>query len=160
MYCNYSKDRFNNEITFITPSWADIPEGNVSLLPKGDWNLKPTEAVWCIRPTNIHEEVVIPDKPGYLSLLEVLGRSEFEYQIMIKDGLQPQQAREVLPLCTKSELIMTGFASDWRYLLDLRLFGKTGKPHPDMFNLMQKAEVTMKKAGIWHDIMDKPSKFE
>ena len=26
-YCNYSKDKFNNEITFIIPSWLNLPEG-------------------------------------------------------------------------------------------------------------------------------------
>ena len=41
-----------------------------------------------------------------------------------------------------------------------RLFGKTGKPHPDMENLMLKAQEVMQEAGIWEDIMSKPSKFE
>lgn len=27
---------------------------------------------------------------------------------------------------------MTGFESDWKHFFDLRLYGKTGKPHPDM----------------------------
>ena len=26
-YCNYSKDKFDNEITFIKPCWLNIPEG-------------------------------------------------------------------------------------------------------------------------------------
>lgn len=26
-YCNYSKDKFNKECTFIIPCWLDIPEG-------------------------------------------------------------------------------------------------------------------------------------
>ena len=71
-----------------------------------------------------------------------------------------KQARDVLPNATKTELIMTGFASDWRHVMDLRLFGKTGAPHPDMIDLMQKAQKAMQEAGIWEDIMSKPSKFE
>jgi hypothetical protein len=55
---------------------------------------------------------------------------------------------------------MTGFASDYRHLFDLRLFGKTGAPHPDMLDLMRKAQKSMQEAGIWEDIMSKPSKFE
>ena len=27
MYCNYSKDKFGNEITFIIPNWLDLQEG-------------------------------------------------------------------------------------------------------------------------------------
>lgn len=37
---------------------------------------------------------------------------------------------------------------------------KTGKVHPDMLDLMQKAQKSMQEAGIWEDIMSKPSKFE
>jgi hypothetical protein len=55
---------------------------------------------------------------------------------------------------------MTGFASDWKHVLDLRLFEKTGAVHPDMLNLMQKAKKAMQEADIWEDIMSKPSKFE
>ncbi len=35
-YCNYSKSKFNNEITCIIPCWTDIPEGDYGsrLLPK------------------------------------------------------------------------------------------------------------------------------
>ena len=60
---------------------------------------------------------------------------------------------------TKTELVITGFASDWRHVFDLRLFEKTGKVAPDMLYLMQKAQKAMQEAGIWEDIMSKPSKF-
>jgi hypothetical protein len=55
---------------------------------------------------------------------------------------------------------MTGFSSDWKHVLDLRLFEKTGKVAPDMKDLMRKAQKAMQEAGIWNDIMSKPSKFE
>jgi thymidylate synthase (FAD) len=79
---------------------------------------------------------------------------------LLQKGYTPQQARDVLPNATKTELIMTGFASDWKHVLDLRLFEKTGAVHPDMLNLMQKAKKAMQEADIWEDIMSKPSKFE
>jgi hypothetical protein len=44
--------------------------------------------------------------------------------------------------------------------MDLRLFGRTGTPHPDMVALMQKAQKAMQEAGIWEDIMKYPSKFD
>lgn len=86
--------------------------------------------------------------------------AEYEYFKMLKYQATPQLARDVLPNATKTELIITGFSSDWRFLMDLRLFEKTGKVHPDMLDLMQKAQKTMQEAGIWEDIMSKPSKFE
>ena len=42
----------------------------------------------------------------------------------------PQQARAVLPNALKTELVMTGFVSDWKHFFDLRAIGTTGQPHP------------------------------
>lgn len=64
----------------------------------------------------------------------------------LKEDLSPQQAREVLPLCTKSELIMTGFEDDWKRFLDVRLEGTTGKPHPDMVELAKMIKDELEKA--------------
>ena len=60
------------------------------------------------------------------------------YNNLLEAGLPPQAAREVLPLCTKSELVMTGFTADWVDFLDKRLLSKTGNPHPDMVELSKK----------------------
>ena len=130
-YINYSKERHGGEITFIIPSW-DYKYNDNQFDGAEDWNPY-TTALW---------------------------KAESSYFEMIDDGCTPQQARDVLPNATKTELIMTGFASDWRHVMDLRLFGKTGAPHPDMVNLMEKAQKAMQEAGIWEDIMSKPSKFE
>lgn len=40
----------------------------------------------------------------------------------------PQEARAVLPNALKTELIMTGFASDWQHFFELR---DNSKAHPD-----------------------------
>lgn len=93
-------------------------------------------------------------------LLDAYEYAEKMYFKLLKYGCTPQQARDVLPNATKTELIMSGFSSDWRHILDLRLFEKTGKVAPDMLDLMQKAQKSMQEAGIWEDIMSKPSKFE
>ena len=49
-----------------------------------------------------------------------LARAEEAYLGLINTGWQPQQARNVLPLATKCEMIMTGFASDWKHFCSLR----------------------------------------
>lgn len=54
---------------------------------------------------------------------------------------------------------MTGFASDWKHFFDLRLFGKTGKPHPDMLLLAEKAMKVLEENELWDYIMSFPSKF-
>ena len=124
-YCNYSKNKFGNEITFIKPSWEKGAAFDV-----------------------------------HLHLYNSLFASQVAYFDLLDNGATPQQARDVLPNATKTEIVMTGFASDWKYLFDLRLFGKTGAPHPDMVDLMEKAKAEAEKNGIWDDIMSYPSKFE
>ena len=78
----------------------------------------------------------------------------------LNKGYKAEEARYFLINGTKTEIIITAFASDWRHMLDLRYFEKTGKVSPDMKNLMQKAQKVMQEVGIWKDIMNKPSKFE
>lgn len=57
---------------------------------------------------------------GSINLVDALSQCELSYLSMINKGLKPQQAREVLPLCTKTELVMTGFAEDWEGFFELR----------------------------------------
>lgn len=137
-YCNYSKGKYGEEITYIIPLHLSKDE----LSSYGEYHVK--------------DRAKTPES----SFKSVLNNSELCYLELIKGGWKAEQARQVLPLATKTELIMTGFASDWRYLLNLRLFNKTGKSHPDMINLMEKLRFEALEAGIWHDIMKYPSKFK
>lgn len=67
----------------------------------------------------------------------VLEDAENNYLIAIKGGLKPQEAREILPLCTKSEIIMTSFESDWKHFFKLRC---DKAAHPDMQIIANKAK--------------------
>lgn len=73
-YCNYSKDKFDNEVTFIDPCWD-------------------------IRGSNY---------------IDYLHEAENGYFRMLKNGWTSQQARSVLPLGIKSELISCGFEDAWK----------------------------------------------
>jgi thymidylate synthase (FAD) len=53
---------------------------------------------------------------------------EDTYMMAIESGLKAQEARELLPLCTKTELVMTGFVSDWEHFFKLRCHSTA---HPD-----------------------------
>ena len=65
---------------------------------------------------------------------DVYERIERCYKNLIANGMKPQMARDILPLALKTELVITGFVSDWKYLFNLRtsIIAETGKPHPDM----------------------------
>lgn len=128
-YCNYSKNKFDNEITYIIPHWLKINEETHIDTPRF---IDKTYGIKNIIQAGITE----PKDIDFISSLLI---AEQVYLSMLagdmRIGRSPQQAREVLPLCTKSELIMTGFEDDWERFLDVRLEGTTGKPHPDMVEL-------------------------
>ena len=106
-YCNYSKNKFNNELAFIIPSWIEMEEGRIT-----------TDSFGC--PTIVNEETY--------DFLSGLGASERSYFRLINREWTPQQARQVLPNALKTELIMTGFISDWGHFFELRC---DQSAHPD-----------------------------
>lgn len=92
-YCNYSKDKFGNELTFIQPSWYN--------------------------------------RLGYTQQVDFdtfLEHCEEEYLEYIRQDWRPQEARQILPNALKTELVMTGFESDWEHFFELRC---SKAAHPD-----------------------------
>lgn len=140
-YCNYSKDKFGGEVTFYIPSWLDLEEGSY------DWNTYFGDWRWI--------DITSPIKDQFVANCFY---NEKQYLELIKQGWQPQQAREVLPLCTATEIIHTAFASDWKHFFDLRYFGTTGKPHPNMVELSTLMKKEAEECGIWNDIHNIKSK--
>lgn len=76
-------------------------------------------------------------KPSWWSKLGTTHKQDFElfmehceseYLEFIEQGWKPQEARQVLPNALKTELIMTGFESDWEHFFELRC---SHKAHPD-----------------------------
>ena len=111
-YCNYSKGKFNNELTFIIPCWMDIPEGNIDL-----GNYDKTSARY--NDGNVYS---IDTKPPYVGVnfIRSLCEVESSYLSIVRNGWKPEQARNILPLCLKTELYMCGFAEDWKKFFELR----------------------------------------
>ena len=100
-YNNYSKNKFNNELTFIKPCWTNIPEGNY-----GDiFNPK---------------EPDITLAPNEYAFIDILREIEKYYIGLTNNGWKAEQARNVLPLSLKTELYMCGFAEDWEQFFKLR----------------------------------------
>lgn len=119
-YCNYSKDKFGNELTFIQPCWLD----DMRLKLYGPYH------------------TVIRDKSLESIFIASLNNAEKDYIDLIDLGWKPQEARAVLPNSLKTELVVTGFVSDWNHFFDLRARGTTGAPHPQAKEL---AEPLMKE---------------
>lgn len=132
-YCNYNKDKFNNELTFIKPTWLDIPTGDYTYWD-GDWcdidNMK----------------IQLPSDNGIAdNFLWCLNNAGMQYRLLINKGLKPQEARAVLPNATKTELVMTGFESDWEHFFELRC---SGAAHPDAKKLADELKSLMNVKNI------------
>lgn len=90
-YCNYSKDKFGNEVTFVIPNWCNsLVEGS-----KQEYS-----------PFEINDDEV--------EFMNALQNAQNSYLSLLKMGWTPQQARSVLPLGVKSELISCGFEDAWK----------------------------------------------
>ena len=100
-YCNYSKDKFGNELTFVFPIWMD----EELLKSYGEYHT--------IDRSHTVESIFIAG----------LNNAEKDYLALINLGWKAQEARTILPNSLKTELVMTGFVSDWNHFFELRCPG-------------------------------------
>jgi thymidylate synthase (FAD) len=110
-YCNYSRTKYGSELTFIIPSWMD------TIIDKSQYSYD----------THI-EEWQSSEDANTSNFLQSLAWSEKNYLILLSNGWTAQQARSVLPNALKTELVMTGFVSDWEHFFKLRCHSTA---HPD-----------------------------
>lgn len=115
-YCNYSKEKFQG-VTYILPKWCT----NVNIR---DYENNPK---------------LMYNANGILTDIEInflcgLYDNEIRYLKLLEDGWVSQQARAVLPNALKTELVMTGFISDWEHFFKLR---DAGSAHPQARELAQ-----------------------
>lgn len=115
-YCNYSKDKFGNEISINIPEWVRALS---------------VEEPAQIDFLELAKKVTESQADDYENWLFANLAAERAYMNLIALGRKPQEARAILPLDTNTELIHTAFVSDWKHFFDLRAKGTTGAPHPD-----------------------------
>lgn len=90
-YCNYSKDKFGNEITVIDPS----------VMFKVD-------------------SIETIEKQKYQFWKEAMDKAENSYFYLLDLGATAQEARSVLPNSLKTEIIMTARNNEWFHFFELR----------------------------------------
>ena len=118
-YCNYSKEKFGNEITINLPEFINYDEN--SLVNKDLYT-------YCDIIANKENEAPYTNMSIVDYWLFANLACEFSYLNMIKLGAKPQEARSILPSDLNTEIIQTALVSDWKHFFDLR----TSKAaHPD-----------------------------
>lgn len=108
-YCNYTKDKFGNELIFIKPCWKCTFKDNMGFIYR-----HPFYQTDCL-----FQDI------------------EDTYNDLIAEGWKPQEAATILPNALKTTLMMTGTVDQWDKFFDLRARGTTGAPHPQAKQLAE-----------------------
>lgn len=112
-YKDIINDELEKDLTFIIPYWADMKEARY-VYWDDDWmDGTDRHAI----PSKILKHNNGDTTDIFISQCQA---SELTYKEMINSGMKAQEAREILPLCTKTELIMTGTISQWEEFFKLR----------------------------------------
>ena len=123
-YCNYSKDKFNNELTFIIPCWLNYEEQQF---------------------TDKDDSSIRTDLSEHEYFIDLLLEAENTYNYLVQYcKWKPQEARAVLPNSLKTELIMTGFVDDWKHFFELRC---ASNAHPQARELAEPLHAEFIKLG-------------
>lgn len=133
-YCNYSKDKFNNCVTYILPNWCtnvntEDYERNPKLMYNANGSLSDNE----------------------INFLCGLYDTETRYLRLLENGWTPQQARAILPNSLKTELVMTGFTKDWEHFFKLR---DAGSAHPQARELAHPLHMEFLRRNYLVDLYD------
>lgn len=99
-YCNYTKDKFSNEITFIKPHWYSQIPFDIDFSSMDEQN----KQIWSMWST----------------INAAAMEAEENYNLMIQLGAKPEDAREVLPNMTKTEMVWSANLREIRHFIKLR----------------------------------------
>lgn len=154
-YCNFTKEKYENHIKFCEPHWLDATTyydkdkeypSNERIFYRGYCGNEKTTFVR-VGSADLELNEIYPlatkgiSQKDYSALcyssqiandwIENCLDAEERYFSSIKYGMKPQDARGLLPLDVATKCIYTYRLEEWNHFLDLRLFGKTGDPHPN-----------------------------
>jgi len=115
--CSFAQEstryvKYGGDMEFIRPVWCSpkiIGDWEEGPLPELDINSNDSDFMHCCLGT------------------------QFDYQTLLDNGWQPQQAREVLPNSLKTEIVVKANIREWRHIFNLRC---SKKAHPQIRSLM------------------------
>ena len=140
---NYASGKFAYHVPVVMPPFVS------ALIPEGEWNMigtsEDTKIFIMQRADNPADLVEISHLPGDVSawLLSMFTVGEFYKEFLAGEQVetgselaQPEMARGILPNATAAEIVMTANMREWRHIFRLRALGTTGRPHPQMQEVM------------------------
>lgn len=157
-YCCYSSEKFDGELTFVQPVWmsdeymrydSELKYFTSNAYTEYCFSGKEEFAKFKIFSGFFNNDLKFNLNPYEYSLLTSFAEAEVGYMNLVKqkgyEGLKAEDARHVLPLGVKTEMVMTGDLIGWRHFINLRHYGTTGKPHPEAARLAEEFLVKLKQ---------------
>ena len=128
-YCNYSKSKFGGELSFILPEKLNmLPEGNCEFYGGINYIIYPFSSNNFLDSVSINPNNFTNSKEIDNWLNSLYSSSEIYFNLLTY-GWKPEEARGVLPLDLKTDLIVTGTKSQWDAFFKLRC---AKSAHPDV----------------------------
>lgn len=130
-YCAYDKGKFGNGITVAKLPWIPEVDNEVDFsdYTNGFFNDNEIFNNECIEEQYTDNWTAVDWFFYGLQICDLVYRKTREL------GWTAQQAREILPLNTKTQVVHTAFVDDWEHWIALRSNEISGKVHPMMSEL-------------------------
>lgn len=131
-YCAYDKGKFGNGITVAKLPWIPEDDADGQCYKTGffgDHEVFDDEYIL---------EQYCGDWTAVDWFLYGLQVCDLVYRKTRELGWTAQQAREILPLNTKTQIVHTAFVDDWEHWIELRANQVSGKVHPSLLTLSLK----------------------
>ena len=135
-YCAYDKGKFGNGITVAKLPWIPEVDSNDEGHDYTEGFINDNE----VFDDNTIEEQYTDNWTAVDWFLYGLQICDLVYRKTRELGWAAQQAREILPLNTKTQVVHTAFDDDWNHYIDLRSNGISGAPHPMAKELADKVD--------------------
>lgn len=137
-YCRYTANKFGNNISILKLPWIDYTDNTGELerttYESGFYN---DNEIF-----DVNTNVIINQFAHYWNAIDWflygIQIANLVYSKCIEFGWTAQQAREILPLNTKTQLVHTAWEIDWNHFLELRMKESSGKVHPVMKDLAER----------------------
>ena len=130
-FCNFSKDKFGNEIKISIPNDEELTEEEIQKAKKR-YQDRPFEVLEWITEEFMGNSLLESEHPiDYWIFANSV--CEFCYiKLTRRFGWKAQRARRILPLDTHTEMVHTAYLTDWKHFLAQRSDETTGPAHPDV----------------------------
>ena len=135
-YINYNRDKFEHEITICLPSkfyqlideWSESTDSLTG------------ESYSWLKDASIKDKInfLRTHSRDWVAYEDCLKNSEHEYMYLVgEEKWKPEEARDVLPTCIKTEFMMCAYPEDW----EMFLFRRTDShAHPQIQRITKELE--------------------